>query len=190
MRIENSHRGFSLIEMLIAVGIFAVIVMVAVDMTLIASNAQIKASNTQAVQDNIRFGLELLAKELRTGNQYQILNICTTAGTNEEIHFTDTVGPRVYYLRDDGIIMRATSAVTSSAQCSGGASDKFKPFTADEVLIEKLRFDLRGQTTGPTDGQPMVTIVLGVSARNPKPGLSFSMNLQTTVVQRLRDAAP
>ncbi len=61
------------------------------------------------------------------------------------------------------------------------------PFTADEVTIDQLSFQLHGAAAGGNDGQPVVTVALHVRTKNPAFITSSAMNLQTTVVQRLRD---
>lgn len=183
MPLENS-RGFTLLEMIISIGIFSVVVIASIGIMLQVSNAQIKAAGIQAIQDNIRFSLELMTKELRTGNSYQLTTICSTSGS--EITFDATSGRRTYFLDSNKKrIMRATQVI-GVGDCDGSTS-KAIPFTSDEVSVENFLVQLEGQNAGPLDGQPRVSIMLKVSANDPKFGKETSMNLQTTIVQRLRD---
>ena len=164
-------------EMIISIGIFSVLVVASIGVTLGVSNAQIKASNIQVTQDNIRFSLELIAKEMRTGSQYRLSSVCTP-NPGEEISFT-TAGAesRIYYLQGDRIMRLKNTGVCESAQ----------PLMADEVGVERLRFIVSGTAPGPGDGQPRVTISMGVRSKSLKDPLESRMNLETTVVQRLRD---
>ena len=57
----------------------------------------------------------------------------------------------------------------------------------DEVAVERLRFITSGTAAGPADGQPRVTVSLSVISKSAKKPLESRMDLQTTVVQRLRD---
>lgn len=177
---NKKKNGFTLLEMTLAIGIFSVLVVSAIGIMLGVTKAQIKAGNIQEIQDNIRFGLELMTKELRTGNQYIITNFCGNSG---EVNFLTAQGEnRSYWLdTEKRAIMRGTN-VDGSEDCVNASQ-----LTADEILVENLIFQIAGQVAGPNDGQPRVTITLKVNAKDPAIGTETSMDLQTTVVQRLRD---
>lgn len=181
---RKSGDGFTLLEMIISTGLFSVLVVSVISITLGVSSAQIKATNIQTIQDNIRFSLELITKEMRTGGNYQLSAWCAPPGS--EISFSTSLGePRTYFWDEAGkSIMRSTKSITG-ADCAN--AEKVAPLTSEEVMIDKLFFYLRGQSAGPVDGQPQTTIVLRVRSRSPKFLLESSMNLQTTVTQRLRD---
>lgn len=176
-------NGFTLLEMVVSLGIFSVLIILALGIVLGVSNAQLKAANIQAIQDNIRFSLELITKELRTGTNYELTDYGTACGRvgdpDSEISFNTSLGEkRVYYLDQSGVIMR----ITGGTDCQ-----RARPFTSEEVVVERLIFRLRGEKQGPTDGQPMVTVSLTARSRDSKLILESKMNLQTTVVGRLRD---
>lgn len=179
-------QGFTLLEMMISTGIFAVLVVSTIGVTLDVSNSQIKASNSQTTQDNIRFTLELITKEMRTGSLYALSTKCAASGS--EISFlTSLHEPRTYYLDPaTKTIMRATQSVTG-ADCTN--PDKFSPLTSEEITIDRLSFILRGADAGlgRSDGQPLVIINLKVRSKSPKLFLESSVDLQTTITQRLRD---
>lgn len=169
--------GFTLLEMVISIGIFSVLVVASIGVTLGVSNAQIKAANTQATQDNIRFSLELMTKEMRTGNGYRLSSVCNQ-NPGEEISFiTSGTESRIYYLQGDRLMRLKNTAVCQSAH----------PLMADEVGAERLRFVISGTAPGIGDGQPRVTVSVSVRSKSLKDPLESRMDLQTTVVQRLRD---
>lgn len=182
--LRTSRQGFTLLEMVVALGIFSVIVVTSIGIMLGVANSQIKASNIQAILDNVRFSLELITKEMRTGNNYQLT---TTCSPGSEIKFQTSLGStRVYYLyAPTNTIMRATSAI-SSLDCDGSTGVS-QPFTSDEVIVQKFDTATQGTTVGPNDGQPWITIFLRVKSKNPKYEYASSMDLQTTIVQRFRD---
>lgn len=190
LEIRNFERGFTLIEMVVAIGIFSVIVISAIGIELGVANAQLKANGIQSILDNIRFSLELITKEMRTGTSYSITQNCTTrlsANSGPEITFTTSTGQtRVYFLdAATGLVMRATTAI-GPADCDG-LTKKVQPFTADDVAIQSLNFQTFGNTFGPNDGQPWILVTLSVSSKEPKYQFDSSMNLQTMIVQRYRD---
>lgn len=173
-----SRSGFTLLEMLVSIGIFSVLVVSAIDITLGISNAQLKTASLQAIQDNIRFGLELVTKEMRTGTNYRLSSFCAPAGS--EISFITSAGEqRVYYLN---AARKAIMRIRGSVNCANSIQ-----FTAEEVSVNTLTIRLRGQTAGPDDGQPTITLAIKISSSDPKFGGETSINLQTTIVQRFRD---
>lgn len=176
------RQGFTLIEIIVAVSIFIIITLATVDMMIVVIRIQENITRSQAIQDNARFSMELITKEMRTGINYQTGSICATDGS--EIHFDSTSGKRVYYVDPDGSgkIYRAVGInVVNAAQCGTGIGKAFNEFTSDQVFIERLKFTLRGEKppdASPSDGQAMAIITMKVSP---------DLNLQTTIVQRIRD---
>src|SRR3990167_9895129 len=65
------RRGFTLLEMFVALGVFSVIMVIAFGIAISMNNAQFKASRIQIVQDDLRFALESMTKEMRTGTNFQ-----------------------------------------------------------------------------------------------------------------------
>ena len=173
----GGNRGFTLLEMIISIGIFSTIVIASIGITIGISNAQIKASSVQAAQDNIRFSVKLMTREMRTGSQYELSHLC--AGTSgEEIRFVASSGTSRVYYRSGASLMR----LVDSTNCSTA-----KPLMSEEVGVESLRFRIGGATPGATDGQPWVMVSLSIRSRGSKPVLDSQMDLQTMVVQRFRD---
>lgn len=184
--LATSRAGFTLIEMVVAIGIFSLVVVTATGITLNSYKARQKAANVQEVYDNARFSLELMTKELRTGVSYQLATFCSLSGT--AIKFKATSGWRMYYLDSARKqIFRATTNITDTSQCDGGASDAFEPFTDSNVAIEQLAFYLKGAAAGSSDGQPMVTITTKVSSLNSRFGPETNIQIQTTITSRIRD---
>lgn len=62
-----------------------------------------------------------------------------------------------------------------------------KPLMADEVAVERLRFKIGGTIRGPVDGQPWVMVAMSVNSKGGKRAFDSRMDLETMVVQRLRD---
>lgn len=182
-KMRGLASGFTLLEMLISIGIFSVVVIATIGITLSVTQAQIKAANVQVIQDNIRFSLELMTKEMRTGTDFVITSICNTTVPGAEVSFTGNSGDRAYFLDSStDTIMRLKQKITSAGDCLLASA-----LTSEEIAVNDLGFWLTGHAIGPTDGQPKVTITMSLTSKSPKFQLESSMNLQTTVIQRLRD---
>jgi len=185
---RSKISGFTLLEMIISIGIFSVLVVTSIGVMLGISNAQLKAANIQATVDNIRFSMELMTKEMRTGSQYALSSFYG-AQPGEELSFVTSAGERRVYYLSGGTIMRLAASLSCliqtplvTAQCPSP-----KPLMADEVTVERLRFKIGGVTPGSSDGQPWVMVAMSVSSKGGKQAFESRMDLETMVVQRLRD---
>ena len=169
-------RGFTLIEVLISAGIFAVVIIMAVGAMISLKQAQVKAVNIQNVQDNIRFALEFMTKELRTGTDFTIFG-CSLSGCTE-IRFIRQQGENVGYCLSSGAMLRFISPST----CATGSA-----VTSSAVVINKLFFNVIGHAIGPSDGQPRITVTIEARSVNLTLRLETNFDLQTTVTSRSRD---
>lgn len=168
---DAPRSGFTLVELLVAMGIFSVVVTIAVGGFTVALRSQRQAAGLLAANSNVSITIEQMAREIRTGYNFCTLQNCLLS----ELTFKNARGEDVTYRLNNGAIER--KAVPA------GGSAEFQKITADNVLIRHLEFYLNGREAG--DGlQPRITIALGVSS--PEIGISGSVvNLQTTVSSRL-----
>src|SRR3989344_9579993 len=185
--------------MVVAFGIFSAAMITAVGIMLGVIHANQKSSAVQAVIDNIRFSLELMTREMRTGTDFQIVNHGCSEQFADGIEFVDRNVPavegkrRYCYLADrlpfgptqDGLpdtIYRVALSNEGPINCSPPIGS---PFTSIEVLVESFQIKLDGYGLTSSDGQPRVTLSLRVKSSNERYQADSIMNLQTTVVQRL-----
>ena len=116
--IFKNKKGFTLVELLVAMGLFVIFI-------TIASGGFIRALRTQrnivaliAANENTSLALEQMAREIRTGSNFSSPN-------ETELDFTNAVGEDVVYRLKD-------TAVERNSQ----------PLTATNVKINKLIFKL------------------------------------------------
>lgn len=173
---KRKATGFTLLEMLVSIGIFAVVIVSSISVILSIGGAQQKVSNTQNIQDNVRFMLELMTKEMRQGTNYTGQNC--SGDQCAGVLFRNFQGAVTGYCSENGVIKR----MENSTECAGGS-----PMTSGNVIITKLLFYLLGTGCGPADGQPRVTVAISGRSAGPKASLESNFNLQTTVTQRIRD---
>lgn len=177
IRILASRRGFTLLEMLIALGIFSVVMIITVGAVLALQQAQVKASRIQDMQDNLRFSVESMTKEMRTGTDFLPSGaISGLPNGYDQLVFTRSDGVQIGYCRASNAIRKMTAIIN----CASGA-----PVTDDAIAVEQLVFYVIGNALGPSDGQPRITIALRASSADPI--LATTFRIQTTVTQRLRD---
>lgn len=180
--------GFTIFEMIVAVGIFTVVVVVAVSSLLTLTASERKAITLQNTQDNMRFAVEAMAKEMRTGENFK--QAC--AGGCDEINYKTARGHWVSYrlfhdeVNDFHLIKKASTETGCVFNEISRIFDSlcYFPFTSIDIRVENLVFYITG--VGDDNLQPKVTIVMEATT----PGIERTASrllLQTTVAQRRLD---
>lgn len=172
--------GFTLVEMIVSLGLFTIILFAAMSSFLTLINADRKSRTTQVAMDNLNFALEDMSRRIKTGYAYD----CDMLGGSTDcpngammFNFTDQNGvDKVTYKLNDGKIERNVRPI--------GQVGAYVPATAPEITINSLKYIVNGTTSG--DGvQPYVTILIkGTTNIN---SVTSSFNIQTTATQRIYD---
>jgi len=168
---------------MVAVSIFALVMVVAIGAILSIVAANKKAQALNSVITNLNFALEGMMRDLRTGYNYDCganpSDGLTDCGNDAEssIEFTSSQsdGQQVQYSALNGAIYKRI------------ATEEAYPLTAPEVLVDKLDFYVTGT---PHEGsqdyrQPKILIV--IKGRYTGYGQVASFSLQTLVSQRKLD---
>lgn len=182
----NAHAGFTLVEMIVALGIFIFVVTIALGALLSLSTSSQKAQAIRNVTDNLDFAIESMSRNLRVGSNYHCditistppltsPNDCAANGANS-ISFLDSVGRQVTYR-----LNTATASIERSY--NGGA---YLSMTAPEVQITTLLFYVVGSLPGDGQQPKIIMIVRGNSGLKNTTISTF--DLETTITQRLIDS--
>lgn len=159
-----------MIEMTIAVGIFAVVVTITSSTFITSLKGQQKSIAMQNMADNGRYAMEVMAKEIRMGKDF--------IGGSDSIQFVSSMpnrmGKTVRFSLDAG-----NSQILFDDDIMDAIPEE--PITASNSVVQTLRFTVTGTNPG---NQPRITIVLGVSAGGAVPEAASSMTLQTTISPR------
>lgn len=177
------REGFSLLEMVIAIGIFSVAIWAATGIVINATDLQAKASELRNLQDNVRFAVEYMSKELRTG-QNVTTSACSAPPFCERVSFTNDRGQSIMYCVRNFILIRSIIG-----NCDSNPDDETKNIhlTSDDILVDFIFFRVVGNAPGPSDGQTMTTLTMKAASLPGKTKAQTDLNLQTTVTQRLRE---
>ncbi|MEK7578321.1 MAG: prepilin-type N-terminal cleavage/methylation domain-containing protein [Patescibacteria group bacterium] len=158
----NKESGLTLIELTVAMGIFGLVATMAVGMVVIALVSQRRIISLRNIEDNARFALESMARQIRTGKNF--------GGGGSSLSFTNAKGESVIYRLNNKTIEKSSD---------GGAN--YSVVTGPEVTVDYLNFYPLGQSSG--DGlEPRVTITIGITSQV---GSQISnTKIQNTVSQR------
>ena len=194
--------GFTLIEVMISIGLFTVVMIVGITAILRVNNTYRKARTQRSAVDNLSFMMEDMARNMRLGSHYRcidevgaLLNIeISLDGDCPGIAFEPFDSPAtgddddqvVYFIEGD--TMYKTTYGTLAINAEPNDPESFKPMNSIDLKINPALsgFTIYGSDLDSTDGiQPSVLIRINGTVRAS--GSETDFNLQTTVTQRLLD---
>ncbi|PIQ91399.1 MAG: hypothetical protein COV70_03885 [Parcubacteria group bacterium CG11_big_fil_rev_8_21_14_0_20_39_22] len=172
--------GFSLIELIVATGLFVTVSVIAVGSLLSIVGANQKAQAMETVMNNLNFSLESMARNLRMGSRYhcgdtgniQTERDCAQNG-DDFVAFLSVSGANTIYALQDGSVVVSTN---------GGST--YFPLTSPAATIDHLLFYVDG--TGSAAEQPRILITISGEV-NERDRTRTRFNMQTLVSQRYRE---
>ena len=167
VKIKN---GFTIIELLVAMGLFVVLIGIATGGFVKTLRTQKAVVGLMAANDNVSLVLEQIAREIRTG--YNFSKISDT-----EFQFVNAKNQVIWYRLNEGAIERGTEDILLQRT--------YKKITADNVKITNFKVELFGNNAG--DGYPpRITISLSITGIG-KYLDNVVTNIQTTISSRVID---
>lgn len=170
--ITTGQKGFTLVEMIVAIFVFSVVMVVSTGALVSIIGANRKAQSVKSVMNNVAFSLDSMTRALRVGTDYHCDGSSCSRDGGDSLAFTDVDGREVEY--------RLNSTTDQiEREIDGGG---FQALTAPEVTVDRLMFYVDGVDS---EGQPRVLIV--VSGRAGVGRSETTFDIQTLVSQRTLD---
>ncbi|MBI5457804.1 type II secretion system protein [Candidatus Kaiserbacteria bacterium] len=184
-------RGFTLIEMIVATALFAVVMVVCVGALLSLVSANRKAQALQSVMNNLNIALDGTVRSVRMGSDYDAgsagctvidpLNPHDCAEGSTQISFKPFGDPL-----QSRWVYRFNSTTHQLERSTTGSIAGAVPITAPEVSIDSMLFYVIGTQQSDTV-QPKVVIVIKGSAGASGTTAHTTFHIQATAVQRVLD---
>jgi len=168
-RIKNNN-GVSLIELLVAVGIFSILILSATQIFKMVIDGQRSSISAQNVQENMRYAMEKMSKEIRMAQisnhdceimfsapqPTAVLKVFNTTAADSMLYFKNQYGYcTVYYLENNQLKIMSDSA--------SGVVGAF--ITPAKIEVSNLKFYPKDDLIGAFHStQPYVTIKMDVRA--------------------------
>ncbi len=177
MKKNKFKKGFTIVEMIVAMSIFAIFVVAALGVFIQGVRSQRILNHLISISNNTGFVLEMIAREIRTGYDfcqkitYDSSTPCEIPATST-LTFTSIQGNKVsYFLRDSAIIREEINP----AGLFQGTT------TASNVIVKNLKFVV---TQNNNVCYPWrVTVALEVGSVRPE--IHQTVPLQTTISSRV-----
>lgn len=171
------QKGFSLVEMLVAIAIFMIVVTTTLGAFLKMVDINKKVQSVRNAMDNANLAMETMMRNIRLGYDYE--------GGDSYIAFTSQNGERITY----GLVKTEVDQGTSKTlgqmvrTVSGGAP---VAITSPDLDINTLTFYIGGATLGDNE-QAHVNIFVNGKTVLPKNEHNFDFSFQSLATQRLYD---
>ncbi|PIR82626.1 hypothetical protein COU20_01550 [Candidatus Kaiserbacteria bacterium CG10_big_fil_rev_8_21_14_0_10_59_10] len=191
---RSAQRGFSLIELMVAVTLFATVMLVSIGSLLSLVEANRKARALESVMNNLNIALDGMVRAIRMGSTYhcgsgnltQPLD-CPSGGS--QIAF-EPFGGDPGDPDDQWVYFHDPSTQGLYRSTRSGSNPAL--ITSPQVLIEEMTFYVvgtdRGCEVSPCDMvQPKVVITMKGTAGSERVRTRTSFSIQATAVQRLLD---
>jgi prepilin-type N-terminal cleavage/methylation domain len=176
---ERSPRGFSLLEMIVSVGLFAIVMLVSTGAYLSLISLDRKARATNDLVTNLSFAIDTMERSLRTGTAYACGGIgqgpnCVPGNTS--LAFVDDEGQTITYKQSG----------TAIQQCIGLSCSSL---TDPRITVQSMKFYVRGVGTSGTDAiqQPWVVFVVKGTITPDSNSGPITFTIQSTASQRAID---
>jgi type II secretory pathway pseudopilin PulG len=197
---KNLSKGFSLVEMLVAIAVFMSVMTIAVSalITIISSNKKAQAIKTTT--DNVTFSIENISRDMRLGTSYACLlnsgfKDCTVGNT--KVAYINASNHAVIYSFNknpgdiNGSLTKKECTTNSISSCVASADVPVDLISLDSnVKINNMTFYVIGSDNESNPNTTMRTqprVVITVSGLvSVKGSADTTFNLQTNISQRSR----
>jgi len=177
----KSNRGFTLVEILIAVFVFSIVVTTAAGIFTISANTQVETQNARTLAQNERFVLEKISRDIKNSeNNIEFCNNSTCSSVCDGDCQTDYLrvgNDKIYSLVGDNIVVN-----TDNQEVSLISDD----FTISHANGSTAIFS--GYASTALAKKPYVTIQFTIDNSSNKPEMKesekISQTLKTTIVPR------
>jgi len=169
----NNSLGFTVIEMIVAIGIFTLVAVAAVSALASVIDANERSSSLAQANNSLDFSLQTMVREIRNGFAYGCDasdgSVTETCNNSEEFGFINTDRDKVGYKRN------------GNDQIVRTINGKDEIITPSQVTVTHLQFDVIGADSKQQQSRVIITARVEASSGDN----SETVNLQTTATQRL-----
>ena len=184
--------GFTLVEMMVSLGIFAIVLSVSVGALLSMVSSNRKTQSLRSAMDNLNLAMEEMSRNIIQGRKYHCgAGVAMVPNTIKDA--LDCAAGGEYFLAieaHDGVLANPNDQIVYRLDSAKGRLEKsfnsgsnFDYVTAPSIFIDNLTFYVSGNTVG-DDEVPRVIITIGGTAGD-KEGTQSSFDIQTMATQRV-----
>lgn len=192
-KMHTDARGFTLMEMLVALGIFSMIMSMGMDIYMLTGRTQRKVFNMERLQSDARYAMEAMTREVRTGAVDYSYYGTTMARPETTLALVSSDNSRLRFHKSDATneaacadaLSRPCLLVTVGNGTPASITPKGSKLTSLGFYVAPDLDPFYFAATGwQNNVQPHVTIVIGIQSVGNRVGETVNINLQTTATSR------
>ncbi len=180
---SKAKAGYTLIELLIALGVFSIVIVIMAGLVSRVVFIERRSIAEQALEEDLRFALEIFSREARLAFSS---TFALADDTGQSLLMRNQNGVCVNYRVSPAGVFERAEAEAQGTDCAGADfASRYSPLTSSRIRVEQLRFDMPeniyNQRDNRLDRQGFITLIVrarGASAPTPP------LELQTTVTSR------
>lgn len=173
---DKKDKGFTLIEMMVAVSIFVIVAFIVVSSLLTLSYAYKRAQKMRLLMDNLGFSTQNMSLNIREGVDYSTPS-CPIGGVGNCLQFQAIDS---WLKKESKYVCYSLSSTEGIIKCVDGClCSDYTDLTSPEIKITKLNFEVRSGATSPKNS---VKIFVAGEAGTGREYTNFF--IQNTVSQR------
>lgn len=173
----QAQKGFSLVEMLVAIAIFMIVVVTTLGAFLTMVDINKKVQSVRNAMDNANLAMETMMRNIRLGYDYE--------GSGSTITFTSQKGELITYSLFEIEVNKATGNLRGQMLRTVNGGDPVA-ITSPDLDIDTLTFTIGGAQLGDNE-QAHVNIFVSGKTVLPKNEHNFDFSFQSLATQRLYD---
>jgi prepilin-type N-terminal cleavage/methylation domain-containing protein len=182
----DGNSGFTLIELIVSLGIFTFVIFISLNSFLGIIETQRKTISLRTAQDNLRLNLEVMAKEIRMGSSYYCSSSISDLGNGTNVQDCLSGGSVLTFMNNSGKTVVYLTDINGGLRKSDDGGLTYLNISSPDIIFKNLTFYVVGSELGDFK-QPRITITAEVEI-GKKEIVRTIFNLQTTISQRLLDS--
>jgi prepilin-type N-terminal cleavage/methylation domain-containing protein len=175
----NHNRGYTLLEIIVSIGIFSLVVLVAVSTFQSINEGQRSALASQNTQESMRYALEVMSKEMRSA---KAKTPKCGGNTSNKVFNMNTAQDNLYFQNKNNECVRY---YLSNNQLYIDRNGTPLSITPDEIRVSELKFSVKDDAIATFHTvQPTVTMAMKVEMAKTSQMHKNEIYLQTTISSR------
>ena len=201
----RGKNGFTLIEVLVSVGLFVIVMMVSLTVILSVVDGNKKSQAINTVVNNLNSSIDSMVRDMKTGTNYQCAAVLTAGGSpaltlpsvlkssssgcvsstaTGAINFVSTITGSERSVRYEYVAqVGSTPGYIAKEVCTTSCTGTRTSITSSEINITDMRMYVKSPAAG-SQSQPGIFIIISGTAKINATTVS-DFHLQTYVSQRI-----
>ncbi len=177
----NSRNGFTLVELIISVGLFVTVITIGLGAVLSIFDANSKSQSVSSVMNNLNYSLDSMTRDIRFSSKYH----CGSATPLDSPNSCPNGDTFLAVSTSSPITVYQYNSTTKTIEKSTTGGPPYTPIIGGEVTITYAQFYVFNTIVG-DNRQPYVLFVIRGFA-GKKPSTQSTFDLETVISQRQLD---